>query len=124
MNSFKKFSEYFGVFSAGVIISASFVIISNDLFYDKYFKINNKVTQCNDLWNELRPREIFGTGAKKTFIKHQIKFDKNDEKITYVDYVERNKNDIEEKIKIENNYEIENDEIFKKSFKNIYDNKN
>ncbi len=101
-----------GVFAAGVGLSACFVLISNDMFYKytvrKLF-INTNTSKA-EIWEEIKPRELFNQGAKKTFIKHKLDEERDDELKKYYGYIEKRKQIAEggldeDKIFVENIYE-------------------
>ena len=71
-------------FFAGFTISCGFVLYSNEFFYLKVFKRNEGF---NGIFDQLTPKELFGKGAKKTFINHQIEPKDPDE--IYRDYVDQ-----------------------------------
>jgi hypothetical protein len=83
--------NYIKLFIIGTAISTSCVLVTNDIFYNTFFrrvtKINTEFTE-NSIWQEIKPREIFGKGAKSTFIKHKIESKQNDESNTYHQYVD------------------------------------
>jgi hypothetical protein len=94
MKSFIKGSfNLCGIFLAGLGISTGFVLISNDIFYKNFLRKLFFETNLNknELWEEIRPRELFGVGAKKVFIKHQISEERDDETRRYHSYVEKQK---------------------------------
>jgi hypothetical protein len=109
---FKTTINYIGIYSAGVIISASFVLVTNDIFYNSVFKqlIQSTPESRNQMWQEIKPRELYNTGAKTTFIKNMLQEEKEDEQMRYHAYIEKRKRlaqegvDKEEKI-YENIYE-------------------
>jgi hypothetical protein len=101
----KNIFGYVKVYLGGVMISTAFVLYVNDLFYYAVFK--NKAPIEDEqfkAWDYIKPREIFGQGAKSTFIKHKIEEEKNDESIVYQNYLSMKKrllsNDITENKKI------------------------
>ena len=84
------------------------------MFYNIVFR-NLIGTNGNkkEIWKEIRPREIFNTGAKGTFIKHQIDEERSDDVKRYHDYIEQRKkigteSEIEEKNLYENIFEKNN----------------
>jgi len=81
----QKLKETIFSFSAGFVISLSFVLYSNELFYRNVIKGRNGYKGFMD---EFTPREILGTGAKKTFIYHQLD-SKSPEEI-YKEFIELN----------------------------------
>jgi hypothetical protein len=92
--SLRKLVNYSGIYIAGVCISTAFVLYANDIFYNKVFRRLNNTSNnsTNDsIWNEIKPREIFGVGAKKTFIKNRIEDDMESEGRIYHNYIERKK---------------------------------
>jgi hypothetical protein len=83
----QKLKETFLCFTAGFFISVSFVLYSNELFYRNVIQGRNGY---KGFLNEFTPREILGTGAKKTFINHQ--FDSKNPEEIYKEYIDqRNK---------------------------------
>lgn len=83
----RKTLKLTGWYVSGVILSTSFVLVINDLFYNTLFKGKD----IHTIWRELRPREVFGTGAKKTFIKHKIENEQSTQDL-YMDYLEKRRN--------------------------------
>ncbi len=86
----RKAVNYIGVYLGGVFISASFVLITNDIFYNLVFRRTfNKSNK--EIWKEIKPMEFFGTGAKTTFIKNRMLDDENDERMQYYEYLQARK---------------------------------
>lgn len=83
--------EYGKIYMYGVVMSSAFVLCVNDIFYQVVFK--KKEEENTSIWEELKPREIFGVGAKTTFLKHVIDSDKGDESSEYHTYIENRKDD-------------------------------
>jgi hypothetical protein len=74
----KGLINYISIYISGVAITSSFVLLSNDIFYDSVIKkifIDNNFDK--KLWNDIKPREIYGNGAKEAFLdpKHSLKDD-------------------------------------------------
>jgi hypothetical protein len=88
---FKSGINIVGVFLGGFGISTAFVLVSNDIFY-KYFLRRiflDSNSKADELWNEIKPRELFGQGAKNTFVKNQINEERDDEAKRYHDEIDR-----------------------------------
>jgi hypothetical protein len=94
MKSFLKSSvNLCGIFLGGLAISTSFVLISNDIFYRNFLRklfFDSKLDK-KEIWDEIKPRELFGLGAKKVFLKHHISEERDDETRRYHSYVEKQK---------------------------------
>jgi hypothetical protein len=106
----KTFTNYVGIYCSGVIISASFVLYSNDMFYISVFKGKSPITgEKINILQEVKPRELIGNSAKQTFLKHQFEEDQNDDTRIYHNYIENKKNP-----EVSNNNKI---------YTNIYDKK-
>ena len=115
---FKKTLNHIGIFISGVTISSGFVLSTNDMFYNLVFRrllVENDNTEesSKNIWREIKPREIFGKGAKSTFLKHQIEEERDDEQRRYHSY-------LEERRRLEESGVDEN----KKIFENIFEKKN
>lgn len=95
-------------FTGGFCIGTSFILISNDLFYKT---ITTKSTK--EIFEELKPKEIFGKGAKSTFMKHHIEEDPNETTNKYYQYVDKIKN-IGREMKKEEDLESMKKDIFDK----------
>lgn len=83
--------ELIKIFTYGVGISTTFVLITNDLFYDTVFKGKTPFNEKTNVWEEIKPREIFGKGAKATFLKHQISEEKDETSVAYHNYIANRK---------------------------------
>lgn len=110
----RKSLNYAGIYLSGVFISTSFVLLVNDIFYNIVFRKLNPLTKA-EVWEEIKPRELFGAGAKKTFIKHKIPDDEKDESIRYHEYVFQRKTQGEDNAHNQKLYE----NIFEKKIKNL-----
>ena len=104
--------NYCGVYSAGVIISTSFVLFTNEIFYSSVFKqlINSTPESRQQMWQEIKPRELYNTGAKTTFLKNMLQEEKEDEQMRYHSYIEKRR-----RLALEG---VENEE---KIYENIYE---
>jgi len=97
---FKQTLNLVGTYSAGVIISASFVLLTNDIFYNSVFRnLAGSNRDTKKMWEEIRPREIFNKGAKSTFLKHQLEEERDDETTRYHKYILAQKNPQQDKEK-------------------------
>ncbi len=101
-----------GIYSAGVAISTTFVLTTNDMFYNTVFRqLLNSTPESRDImWQEIKPREIFNTGAKKAFVINRIDEEKDDEQQRYHSYIEKRRRLAKE--------EVQEDE---KIYENIFD---
>ena len=110
-------TTYIKAYIFGLSLSTGFILIQNDIFY------NNVILQKGNLYEELKPKELVGRGAKYTFIKHQME-DVPSDKI-YRDYIETRKKMLEDEAlekeeMIKNQKEItkvKNDDSLYKVFK-------
>jgi len=90
---FKSIRNYSGIYLTGVIISGSFVLYCNEMFYMSVFKRISPVSGTKtNLLQEIRPRELFGNNAKHTFLSSKIEEDQNDEARIYHSYIQNRKN--------------------------------
>jgi hypothetical protein len=94
----------------GLCFSTTMILLLNDIFYENIIKGNSE----NKL-DDLRPREIFGTGAKTTFIKHKLE-EKSTHEI-YAQYISERKQFLEEKNTNTDNGKTNSNEI--KDFNNF-----
>jgi len=90
-------------------MSSFSVLFVNDIFYNLVFRKKILTKDNVHIWEEIKPMEIFGTGAKKTFITNKITHDVMDENKKYHEYIQFNKQDAE----LENSHKL-NDNIFDK----------
>jgi hypothetical protein len=105
-NFSKTILSYINSFLSGFLISTSFVLFVNDMFYHNTFRKLLIKDYKTDTWKELKPREVIGIGAKKTFIKHKIEDEgKESESKIYHEYIEQKRYSEDNKInnKLETN---------------------
>jgi hypothetical protein len=92
-NLLKTITTYIGIYCSGVLISASFVLYSNEMFYISVFKGKSPLTgEKIKFLHEVKPREIIGNSAKQTFLKHKLDEEENDDARIYHNYIQNKKN--------------------------------
>lgn len=97
----KKVFEHIGVFFIGFGISFYFTQKCNDMFYKTVIKRENILSE-SDFTDSVIPKGLFSKGAKATFVKHKIEASQKDESIIYQNYIERKKNNIDERDQFKN----------------------
>jgi len=86
---------YLKAYLFGLTLSTGIILATNDIFY------NNVILKKGNLYEELKPKELFGRGAKYTFIKNQMEDVPTN--IIYKEYIEERKRliAVEEQLKHE-----------------------
>lgn len=83
----QKLKDSLLYFTGGFLLSTTLILYSDELTYRNVIKYENGY---KGILNKITPRELIGTGAKKTFIHHQMDY-KSQEEI-YKEYIDdRNK---------------------------------
>jgi hypothetical protein len=81
--------NYITIYSSGVFLSSAFVLVSNDIFYHSVIKKLFVDKKCDSkLWDEIKPREIYGNSAKHAFLDPEHSLINDDPNQTSIDYNE------------------------------------
>jgi hypothetical protein len=87
----KQIFNYCSAYLSGVVISSSFVLFSNEMFYSTVIRGRSPTGEETRLLDEIYPRELFGLNARQTFLKHKIEEEKNDDTRLYHTYIQSQK---------------------------------
>jgi hypothetical protein len=103
----KKIISYFSIYFTGVVMTSSFILYSNDMFYENVIKklfIDKNFDKKT--WDKIKPREIYGNSAKDAYLnpKHSlINDDPNQTSKDYNDFISKKKEQEVEYEKIKQN---------------------